>query len=846
MKLRILFFLLFSAILNYSKAQIITTIAGNGYVGDGGPATSAPLKSAWNVAKDAAGNIYVADAGHNRIRKINANNGIITTFAGNGISAYSGDGGLAVNASINGPTDVFVSPSGNIYIAEVGSYVIRKVTVSTGIITTVAGTGVQGYTGDGGSATSARLGSPWRLCVDKDENIYYTDLDNNVVRKIDANSGIISTIAGDGTFGSGGDGGLATGAQFGDGQNAICVDASKNIYIADFSNRKIRKIDALSGIINTIAGGGGNNADNILATNASLGSSVRSVCFDGENNLYIGTTKNCRKVNAVTGIITTVVGKLSSTIGFSGDGGLATEAQTWAAGGEFVDSAGNIYVSDHVNCRVRKVDVTTGIINTIAGNGNQGMYAGENSLAVNATLAGPLSVSVDKSSNLIIADYQNNRIRKINSTTGIITTIAGNGLSGNAADGSVGIETSIQVNNLKTDKSGNIYFSGDNRLRKLDANTGIINIVAGNGDFTYSGDGGLATQAGMQFGDFCLDTAGNIYLTGNYRVRRIDAATGLISTISGTGVAADGSYSGDGEPASSATFGEPTTICTDDSNNIYILDYSFGVIRKIAAATGIISTIAGSGSLSAASAGDEGSATAASFFMPGTIATDNLGDLFIMDGYSIRKITKSTGIISTVAGIGIQGYSGDGGDPLKAKLSLSSFALNKTGTILYIADGVNDRIRKVSFNTTTLCPPSWSKTLTSNLTGSSYQWQINNGTGFTNISDNANYTGTSTGTVHLNNIPGSYAGYELRCLVDGNYSESFTLKFLDQWTGAVNTAWENAANWSCSGVPDANTDVVINAGSTIVVNSNVTVRSLQVSPGANIIITPGNNLTVLH
>ena len=174
MKRTLLLFLTIFCFGNAVNAQIITTIAGNGWVGDGGPATDATLRSVWNVGTDAAGNVYIPDAGNNRIRKIDAITGIISTFAVNGLTAFSGDGGLATKASLNNPTDIFIAPSGNFYIVDANNYRIRKVDPATGIITTIAGKGIKGYDGDGGPALAAKI-APWRLCVDADENIYYTD-----------------------------------------------------------------------------------------------------------------------------------------------------------------------------------------------------------------------------------------------------------------------------------------------------------------------------------------------------------------------------------------------------------------------------------------------------------------------------------------------------------------------------------------------------------------------------------------------------------------------------------------------------------------------------------------------
>lgn len=348
MKRTLLLFLTILYVVNTVNAQIINTIAGNGLVGDGGPATDAALRSPWNVSTDAAGNVYITDEPSDRIRKIDAVTGIISTFAGNGVTGFSGDGGLATKASLNNPTDIFIAPSGNFYIVDGKNYRIRKVDPTTGIITTIAGTGVLGYDGDGGPAFAAKI-APWRLCVDADENIYYTDAEYYVIRKIDGTTGIITTIAGtgiEGNYGTSGDGGPAVLANF-YYQMGICIGAKKNIYISDFGIKRIRKIDAATGIINTIAGGGTSYQDSILAINSKFHfASVRSVSVDSIGNIYIGARAYCRKIDAAMGIITSIVesGSIANP-GFSGDGGPATLAKISAGGGMFLGSGGDIFLA---------------------------------------------------------------------------------------------------------------------------------------------------------------------------------------------------------------------------------------------------------------------------------------------------------------------------------------------------------------------------------------------------------------------------------------------------------------------------------------------------------------------
>ncbi len=344
--------------LNFAQAPIITTIAGTGvpdYTGDGGPATAATLNFPTKVGSDAAGNIYIADNGNNTIRKI-AVNGTITTIAGNGTAGYSGDGGPATAALINSPWGIATDGANNVYFCDASNYRIRKIDAINGIITTVVGTGAGGYTGDGGLATSATMGTVVALTVDPTGNIYLADADNNVVRKVDVNTGIISTIAGTGVGGFSGDGGPAISAQFAF-PVGISIDVNGNLYVSDNVNHRIRKINT-SGIISTVAGTGnpGYNGDGILATSANLYNPWDAVA-DTNGNIFIADFFNycIRKVDGSTGLISTYAGTHGVT-GYTGDGGLATSA-TMNAPTACLDNNGNVIIADAYNNAIRKVSV---------------------------------------------------------------------------------------------------------------------------------------------------------------------------------------------------------------------------------------------------------------------------------------------------------------------------------------------------------------------------------------------------------------------------------------------------------------------------------------------------------
>src|SRR6185312_2277000 len=254
--------------------SVITTIAGIGswgYGGDNGPATSATLFLPTAAAVDSSGNVYIVDYYNNRIRKVTASTGIITTIAGNGAAGYSGDNGPATSAELNYPAGIALDNAGNIYVVDTQNVRIRKITAATGIITTVAGNGTLGSGGDNGPATSASMAYPDGVAIDNSGNIYIADTDNGMIRKVTASTGVITTIAGTGYVGSSGDNGPATSATL-NYPNAVALDGSGNVYIADSANNKIRRITGSTGIITTAAGSGtaGYTGDNGLATSATL------------------------------------------------------------------------------------------------------------------------------------------------------------------------------------------------------------------------------------------------------------------------------------------------------------------------------------------------------------------------------------------------------------------------------------------------------------------------------------------------------------------------------------------------------------------------------------------------
>ncbi len=617
-----------------ASAGNISTVAGTGafgYGGDGAAATAARLNSHSGVAADGSGNLYIADSGNHRIRKVDASTGNISTVAGTGTAGYSGDGAAATSARLRSPRGVAVDGAGNLYIADYSNRRIRKVDASTGNISTVAGTGLLGYSGDGGAATSARLSNPYGVAVDGSGNLYIADTNNHRIRRVDAATGNISTVAGSGATGNiggaySGDGGAATSARL-NAPIGVAVDGSGNLYIADRNNHRIRKVTASTGNISTVAGSGtqGSSGDGAAATAAQI-SRPRGVAVDGSGNLYIANQDNnsIRKVDASTSNISTVAGRATS------DGAAATAAQLNFPYDAAADGSGNLYIADAGSHSIRKVDASTGNISTAAGNGTAG-YSGDGAAATAAQINSPRGVAVDGSGNLYIADHSNGRIRKVDASTGNISTVP------------VGGGEISRPRGMAVDGSGNLYIAESwyHSIRRVDASTGAVSTVAGTGTQGYNGDEVAATTARLRSPiDVAVDGSGNLYIadTLNHRIRKVDASTGNISTAAGNGTAG---YSGDGGAATAAQLRSPAGVAVDGSGNIYIADYSNSRIRKVDASTGKISTIAGTGT---AGYNGDGGATSAQLNGPSGMTADGSGNIYFADrlNHIIRKLSQAS------------------------------------------------------------------------------------------------------------------------------------------------------------------------------------------------------------
>lgn len=691
------FMLLVASLLTTASAsaQNITTVAGGGQPQDG-PPLSVSLGDARRIAVDLAGNVYIPSPLFHRVFKFDAATNTIMTVAGNGVAGFGGDGGAATSANLNVPGGVAVDGAGNIFISDQFNHRIRRVDAMTGVITTVAGNGntfcPYNQCGDGGAATDASLSNPQGVAADSIGNIFVADGQHYRIRRVDAASGIITTVAGNGRSGYSGDGGAATSAQISLVEH-IAVDGAGRLLISDTFSNRVRRVDA-NGIITTVAGDGtdvGQSVNGVPAT-ATIVYRPAGVTVDGAGNIFVADLRSTiRRVDAATGIISTVAGSFP---GSTQENVPATNARLNVPTSIAFDGVGNLFVMEGQGRRVRRIDAATNLIATIAGNG-YASFGGDGGAATAALLGRfGLSTAVDGAGNVIIADASNNRIRRVDAATGVITTIAGTGQTGFNGDNIAATSANLSPFGVAVDLAGNILIadSSSTRIRRLDAVTGIITTVAGNGQSGYNGDNIPATSARLsQPRRVAVDGAGRILVSEPARVRRIDSS-GIITTIAGTGTAG---YNGDGIAATTAQLNNPSGLTTDAAGNIFIADAGNNRIRKIDASTGVITTVAGNGQSFGTCNYNGVTALSMGLPSPSGVAVDGAGNLFVANLSGVWRVATATGTVTEVTlHCGTFGYNGDDIPATSAVVNPSNVALNDAGD-LFIGDDRSGRVRLV-------------------------------------------------------------------------------------------------------------------------------------------------------
>ncbi len=781
----------------------LTTYVGyavNGTLGDGASALAARLASPAGLALATNGNLYIADANDQRVRIVRSD-GNIYTFAGGATTGFCGDGGPATNACLHAPVAVALDAPGNVYIADQLNNVIRKV-ATNGFISTIAGAldNSAGYSGDGGSALGSRLNNPASLAWGTNHDLIIADSANHRLRRISA-TGLISTLAGNGVKGYTDAGGVATNASF-NFPVAVLGDGSGNFYVADQQNHRVRRIDARGGIT-TVAGNGtaAYTGEGDAGTNASL-NQPSALALDSLGNLYIGDKGNNRvRELAFNGLPSRTILNLSSntdgayTVVVSSPYGSVTSSPalltsvsrpfvitqpvsqplnpganatlsvtaggtpplnyTWyfnrtpvpgPAGsatnlaitnfgpanvgfysvviandyGSITSQVAAVYQplsvsvlasnsivlgadlsldpiisgSGPYTCqwRLNGTNLPLNLIQTVAGSGATN-YSGDGGPATSAGLDFPRGLTVTHDGSVYIADTLHFAIRQV-SPAGLISTYAGNHTNSHTGDGGPAARAglSIPYDVAPFGNAGLIIAEyGSNCVRFIDTNT-LVSTLAGTGVANFAGDGGPATQAALNRPTGVVLVPGKgIYVADNFNNRlRLIATNGTISTVAGK----TGGYGGDNGAATNASLSGPLKVTADAAGNVYIADQGNNRIRKVST-NGVMTTAAGNGNT--AFSGDNGAATAAALNNIGGATVDLYGNLYIADTLNqrIRKV-GTNGIITTVAGNGTAAFAGDGGPATNASLYRPYAVATDAAGNLLIADTYNQRIRKVA------------------------------------------------------------------------------------------------------------------------------------------------------
>jgi len=633
------------------------------FTADGARGIDAPLYQVQSLSTDSSGRVIFADPGNHVVLRINSD-GTVNVLAGNGLEGFSGDGGPAVSASLNRPSDAVMDSAGNLYVYDEFNHRIREVTPD-GVIRTILGNGVSSESGDGGPALRATVGGSDRLAVDAGGNLYISN--GCQIRRI-TSDGTIKTFAGNTACTHGGDGLPALQASM--NPFGMAFDATGNLYFTEASQGYVRKIGT-NGVVSTITGG--------LKY-------PHSVVADKDGNVFFSEVNNETVTRVAADGTITFVG-VTGQIGYSGDGGAAPQGTMFFPKGLAFDGAGNLHVADSGNFRVRRV--RAGIIETVAGNG-QFRFVPDGTPASQAYLYGPDNLGFDLYGNLLISEVSFSEVAQIGAADSSFHILAGAGVSGHGVVPRNLINAPRQIT---TDAEGSIYFVDNLNAVAYKVTDGIALPIAGKyAVSTYTGDNGLAINATlMRPWGIAVDRSGVVFISdaGANVIRRI-GLDGMITTYAGTGNAG---FAGDGGPSNTAQLNSPWELALDANGNLLICDRGNNRIRKIDP-TGTITTVAGTGS--AASNGDGGPASKASVKGPFGIAMDVDGGMFLLEsnGLKIRRI-DANGVITTIAGDGVTKINqGDGGPAGKALLDIDDVAVDSFGNV-FVTSFDDDSIRVI-------------------------------------------------------------------------------------------------------------------------------------------------------
>lgn len=700
----------------------IRTVAGGHRIEGATSPTGVALLGACGLATDRDGTLYISDSSRHLIVRVSPDRQTLEPFAGTQVAGFNGDGRPGLETALNVPCQLAVHPkTGDLYVVDIGNYRVRGIKKDGSVAWTVAGIGVRGipdgelptpppvgpglavggFGGDGGSAQDAEINLAAGLALDARGNVYISDSGNHRVRVVNTQTtaiqvagltlqpGDIRTIAGTGVPGGEGNGGPAHLAQLGYPKQ-LTVDAEGNVFVADVYNKQIRRIDGKSGVITTVAHGGASSDDSLrFFSIAGLAAAADGKIYYSDLNKHVifeydpKTTRTRRF--AGTGVV-----------GLSPEGERARWASLHGPAEMTMSAAGELYFVDTGNNRVRRIQ--GGKVFTVAG----GSSAGDGVPATEAVFSVLAPIAVDGGGNIYIGDLNLHQVRRIEAKTGIIRRFAGNGMAGYSGDGGDPLAAEFIEPTSRV-------FRDDPALYIADPTAGVVRRVV-------SADGGWKVETVVGTGRYgepeegaaanAVDLALPIGLAKNPVTRRLHFTTlwqpviyevtaeGTIRRVAGTGEAG---FAGDGGPALAGKFHWPTSIEFDSKGNLYVADFFNDRIRKITP-DGAISTFAGSGVRGYG--GDGGPAALASFYGPNDLVIDSKGNVYVADvnNHRVRRISgEPPHVITTLAGTGTRGYSGDGGPADRAQLNLPrGLALSPDESTLYVTDSLNGRVRAIS------------------------------------------------------------------------------------------------------------------------------------------------------
>ena len=591
-----------------------------------------------------------------------------------GAGTYDGTGS---GARLCMPTGIASDGEGNLFVSDSPTNIIRKVVVSTGVVTTVAGAPEEAGIADG-IGSEARFAFPSGLAIDGQGNLFIVDNQGHSIRKMVLATLAVTTLAGS-IENPGSADGVGGAASF-YSPWGIASDRAGNLYVTDQGNHTIRRIVVATGAVTTIAGSAGNFGATDGVGASSRFNSPRGIASDGAGNLYVADTGNdaVRKLVIATGEVTTVAREP-----FTSPAAVAS------------DGKGTLFVVDNSDTTVRQIATSTGTVSLVAGEKYQGGY--QDGTGPGARFLDPLGVVTDNAGNVFVADSANHSLRKVVAATGVVTTLAGQPYKSGTADGIRDGARFNQVQGLASDGQGNVFVAdtANHTIRKIVLATGEVTTCAGSPRESGMTDG---TGSNAQFADpraIASDGMGNLFVADSYNntVRKIVIATAAVTTIAGY-PGTPGSSDGVG---AAARFDLPYGVAVDTAGNLYVADEQNNTIRKVVVATGTVSTLAGSAGVAGSS---DGVGAQARFSHPAALVWDELGNLFVGDSgnYTIRKLDVTSGAVTTLAGSAGNAGSADGKGTEALFSSLTGLAKDNAGN-LFVSDTISYTVRKVTIDT---------------------------------------------------------------------------------------------------------------------------------------------------